>query len=258
MMDSDPVIGHDQWLRVGAKEKAASVVQLTQGLPIEDVLEVGCGTGAILDELDKQGYACRYWACEPSKLLFGQLQRKSISRLVEAACAPLDQNLFCRRDFDLVILSHVLEHVLAPAGLLAAALDRGRFVVVEVPLEGNFLGALRSKIRCALTRKPRTINSAGHVQFFSRSDIEKLAGWAGAQTIRARLYSPTAQLRFRASHGSWLARLYQKAVLYGENVFGEKLWAQLYYGHYALLCKRCEISSLREWSHEFYPVPGIY
>ena len=41
----------DKWLEVGASEKALSVQMLAAGLRPASLLEVGCGTGAVLDRL---------------------------------------------------------------------------------------------------------------------------------------------------------------------------------------------------------------
>ena len=253
----DPVADHDEWLRLGAAEKAASVLSLAQGLNIQDVLEVGCGTGAILEQLDRRAFAKSYWACEPSRALFEQLERKrsTIPRLAGLVCATLEERPFAKKQFDLVILSHVLEHVLDPARLLSAALDTGRFVILEVPLEGNVAGEIRSRIRKKITGKPRTLNPAGHVQFFSRADATKLVEWTGAEVMRSRLYYPTAQVRFQADTDRLPRRLYSKAILAAERLFGGEFLARTYYGHYALLVAKSRTPNADAWSHEFYAMP---
>lgn len=52
----------DDWCTLGAREKALSVVTLAADLGIRDVLEIGCGTGAVLAELDDLAFGDRYWA----------------------------------------------------------------------------------------------------------------------------------------------------------------------------------------------------
>ena len=53
-MTSETIATQNEWLRLGAREKARSVQLLTQGLDIRTLLEVGAGTGAILKELDER------------------------------------------------------------------------------------------------------------------------------------------------------------------------------------------------------------
>jgi SAM-dependent methyltransferase len=253
------VADQEAWLRLGAVEKAASVLSLAHDPEIADVLEVGCGTGAILEQLDRRGFAKSYWACEPSPSLFERLEQKrsAIPRLAGLACATLEERPFAEKQFDLVILSHVLEHVLDPARLLSAALDRGRFVLIEVPLEGNVPGELRSRIRRKITGKPRTLNPAGHVQFFSRADATKLVEWTGAEVMRSRLYYPTAQVRFQADTDRLPRRLYSKAILAAERLLGGEFLARTYYGHYALLVGKSRTPNAGAWGHEFYALPRI-
>jgi len=48
---TNPVELQDAWLSIGAVDKAMSVEQLARDLRIKSVLEVGCGTGAVLAEI---------------------------------------------------------------------------------------------------------------------------------------------------------------------------------------------------------------
>ena len=81
---ASPGLDQDQWLEVGAKEKAQSVIELAANYGIQDVLEIGAGSGAILAELNRRDFGTRYWACEPSPELCSLIAGKNISRLVEA------------------------------------------------------------------------------------------------------------------------------------------------------------------------------
>ena len=83
--------------------------------------------------------------------------------------------------YDLVFATHVLEHVPAPARLLAELTRVGRAVVIEVPLEAN-LAARRPAARAASA-------AAGHIQHFDRGQVRRLvadAHW----TVRARARRP--------------------------------------------------------------------
>jgi SAM-dependent methyltransferase len=129
---------HDVWAQLGAIEKANSVVELAGGLPRNDVLEVGCGTGAVLFELLRRGFAMRYWGCEPAPELCSYAQHKIAPGVpIQIACATLDANPFPGQRFDLIYLSHVIEHVHDPASLIIQALTLSDQVIVEVPLEGS-------------------------------------------------------------------------------------------------------------------------
>jgi SAM-dependent methyltransferase len=244
----------DRWLNVGAADKANSVLELTRGLPIRDVIEIGTGTGGILDELDRRGYAERYWACEPSAPLFEQLLQKRISRLVGASATTFEQSPFCGMKFDLAILSHVLEHVVDPGRLLSKALERARFVVVEVPIEANVIGSLRAWTKECLTGRPRSVNAAGHVQFFSVEDVRKLARWSGGELIGSFLYFPGSAYRVSAETRGAL-RKYRFLILGLASLVGPRIMARTYYAHLAVLLRPTETLAPSEGHPLFWRPP---
>jgi SAM-dependent methyltransferase len=243
----------DRWLRIGAAEKAVSIVQLTTGLTIHDVLEVGCGTGAVLEELDRRGFADQYWACEPSEPLCARLADRPISRLVETAATTLEDSPFAERRFDLVILSHVLEHVRDPALLLAVALRQARYAVVEVPIEGNVAGDTRAWFKCLWTRQPRTANPAGHIQFFSARDITKLVTWAGGQVLGSRRYFPRTAYHCSAAVGY---HPYRRLILGLHAIAGDAITARVHYGHLAVLIHSSPLSVYDGLGHDLFWRPS--
>jgi len=224
-----------EWLLLGAEEKAASIVTLLGGADIRSVLEVGSGTGAVLERLDRAGFAERYYALEPSAALLNYMVRRgAITRLVDADAATLRRSRLGRSRYDLVILSHVLEHVEDPGRLLCDALDIGEFVIVEVPLEGSVLGNVRSTLKKWLTKVPRRDNAAGHIQFFGYRDIRDLVQWCGGTVLVSRLYVPRAQLRREFTRGSFPRNAYHGLLLFLSRL-APALWARYYHGHCAVL-----------------------
>ena len=241
----------DAWCTAGAREKALSVVSLVANRGIRTVLEIGCGTGVVLAELDHLAFGDRYWACEPMAELCDLAKAKAIRRIVEISCTTFDEETFPGQPFDLIILSHVLEHVLNPAELLNHALRRGRYVVVEVPIEANTSGNLRSATRRRLTGRPRTVNAAGHIQFFSTSDARKLVQWSGGRVLDTRLYFPTEAHEVLRGSARGPRRLYLDGISGLGRILGSRMLARLHYGHYALLAqqqKRFEA----EWGHPLF------
>jgi SAM-dependent methyltransferase len=239
---SDPLVDTsptDRWLAIGAVEKARSVIELVNDRPIRHVLEVGAGTGAILHELDRAGFGEEYWACEPSSRLYEQLVRKDIARLAGAYGTTLEDSPLVERDFDLVILSHVLEHVVAPAPLLANCLNLAPLVLLEVPLEANPAGRLRS----ALRRRPRWPNVSGHVHFFSQRSANELVTLAGGQVTGRRIYFPLASYEHQASDPL------RRAIARAARLF--PALACSYHAHLALLVSRRRIN-IAEANGEYF------
>jgi SAM-dependent methyltransferase len=228
----------DEWLSVGAVDKATSVEQLARGLSITSLLEVGCGTGAVLAEIIRRGIGSEYGACEPSAELCAQARARSYESEVDVRCGTFEGSQFDRRRWDLVVLSHVLEHTDDPAALLAQVLAAAPFVIVEVPIEGTLMGGLRSVLRRAVTGRRRSENDAGHIQFFSTKDVRRLVYWAGGRVVLTRSYFPRITYRHMASRAAGWKRAYYGAWTIAARILGPRFLTQLYYGHLAVLATK--------------------
>jgi SAM-dependent methyltransferase len=129
-----------QWRELGARDKSANIMGLwshVNGEVKPSVADVGCGDGAIIRELDRNGFGQSYLGLEISESAIDQAQQfQHISpttfRLFDGHRLPVEDG-----SVDLVVLSHVLEHVEEPRRLLYEAMRIGRYVFVEVPLELN-------------------------------------------------------------------------------------------------------------------------
>lgn len=165
----DARMGH--WRAIGARSKAAHVETLTTraGLTPRTVVEIGCGDGAVLAEM-----AARGWVVDGFELAENAARRareRNVARKVEAfdgEHVPAGSD-----EYDLAVLSHVLEHVPDPLPLLKEAARVAPNVLVEVPLEDN-----RSARRPA---KQRLSQEAGHLHAFNRADVLRLVEEAGLQ-----------------------------------------------------------------------------
>ena len=173
----DPRMGH--WRAIGARSKAAHVESLTKGagLAPQTVVEIGCGDGAVLVEM-----AARGWVVDGFELAENAANRarqRNIARRVErfdGEHVPAETD-----EYDLAVLSHVLEHVPDPLPLLKEAARVAPNVLVEVPLEDN-----RSARRPA---KRELSRGAGHLHAFNRSDVLGLVREAGLHP-RAEMTDP--------------------------------------------------------------------
>jgi SAM-dependent methyltransferase len=228
------------WRLLGAREKANSVMVLTQGIAIESVLEIGAGTGAVLETLDERGFAAEYYAVEPSERLCRFIRERGVvTRLAAVDACTIEQSELRKRSYDLVLLSHVLEHVERPEALLRTALGLGTNVIAEVPLEGSLGASARAALKVAVTRTARSANPAGHVRFYSRGSFMSLVARAGGHVLRSRIYVPRETMAFaRRRNGSRPDRLFARAVSIASRLAGDRLWSAIYHGHYAVLARR--------------------
>ena len=235
----------DAWLSIGAADKAMSVEQLARDLNIKSVLEVGCGTGAVLAEIIRTGIGSEYGACEPSPELFEFARARAYGAHVDLRCATFEDSGFDQRSWDLIVVSHVLEHTHDPAALVVAVVAAAQYVIIEVPIEGTRMGGIRSSVRQAITRRRRTDNAAGHIQFFSVPDIKRLIHWAGGRVLRTRVYFPKATYRYMANATAGWRRAYYGAWVVADRILGPRLLSHLYYGHLAVLAGQRALDAYR-------------
>ena len=136
-LEADEYTKPTRWRLIGAKGKAQNIVSLCQknGLNPVKVLEVGAGDGAILAHLDKMSFCRELHALDVSvsseKVIRG-LNLKSLQRAAtfDGYNIPYGDN-----EFDLLILSHVLEHVEYERILLREIQRVSKFQIIEVPLD---------------------------------------------------------------------------------------------------------------------------
>jgi SAM-dependent methyltransferase len=220
-----------RWRALGARSKAAHVRALCSetGLRPRSVVEIGCGDGALLAAL--RGLAPVFDGFELSAPA-AALARRALpdARRVE----PFDGLEVPAEDgeYDLAILSHVLEHVPVPGPLLAEAARVAHEVIVEVPLEDN-----RSARR---PEKRAEAAGIGHLHFFSRAQVRGLVDEAGL-VCEAELTDPLPRAHHAffastpraraASTAKWAVRAaaHRLAPLTAETLFTV---------HYAVLARR--------------------
>jgi len=167
-----------RWRELSAGPKADHVVTLCAraGLEPRAVADIGCGDGAMLAELARRRFGSRRVGFELSSTALDIARKQPGIEAVhqyDGAALPAQDG-----EFDLGILSHVIEHVPQPAVTLREAARVCRAVVVEVPLEAN-LAAGRPAVRAHA-------DEIGHLHRFDRRAVDAFVADAGL-TVVARL-----------------------------------------------------------------------
>jgi ubiquinone/menaquinone biosynthesis C-methylase UbiE len=125
---------HDEaWRMLSARYKAQHIIDVCKGHTFNKVLEVGAGDGSILKILADQNFAPEYHAVEISESGVEHIKTRDIANLKSVQVfdgyhLPFDDN-----SFDLIILSHVLEHVEHERLLLRELKRVAKYCVIEVP-----------------------------------------------------------------------------------------------------------------------------
>jgi SAM-dependent methyltransferase len=138
------------------------------------VLEVGCGSGQQLAALrargwDVQGLEVDEHAAAHARNAFG----------VPVFCGTLHQASFGDEEFDAVVMSHVIEHVYDPIGLLRESrrvLKRGGHLVSITP---NSEGWGHARFR----RSWFGLDPPRHLFLFSRKTLEHIAQTCGFRDV---------------------------------------------------------------------------
>jgi SAM-dependent methyltransferase len=217
------------WRSLSAIGKARHVIELCGAAGIEprSTLDVGCGDGALLQELHERGFGGRLAGMEISRAAV----RIAAARPALDSVGSFDGRTLALGDgsYELGILSHVLEHAPAPVALLTEVARVCRAVVIEVPLEAN-----RSALRPAKRAHAR---ESGHLRRLDRTaalEIVTQAGLRPAGEISDPLgldvlgyFADTAARRARA-RAKWALR----ASVHGAS---PALAQRLFTVHYACL-----------------------
>lgn len=226
-----------EWLQRSAIQKADSVEKLLRnnGIRPEHLLELGCGTGAVLQELRRRRVAQHYYGVDYSTEAIQYL--KSTQPEVECAVVDITANVrvFDPAAFDVAVCSHVIEHLEDPLPFLELVRRlRCAYLLVEVPLEDLPLGRLKARW------VDRGHNRAGHVQFFTRPSFQRLLNAAGFTMRDELLYAPVLDrdtLRFAYAAGSKLRYARKLLTEHCLPRYTTPLWVRWYHAHYAVLCE---------------------
>jgi len=220
------------WRSLSALGKAEHVIELCRRGAIvpQSTLDVGCGDGALLEELHARGFGGRLAGMEISRAAAAIASERAALETVghfDGSVLPLPDGAY-----ELGILSHVLEHAPRPVALLAEVARVCRAVVIEVPLEAN-LSARRPAKRAHASE-------IGHLGALDRAAVGEIVAGAGLRTAAQladplplavqRYFADTAPRRARAG-AKWALRAALHRVAPG---IAERLFTV----HYACLCVR--------------------
>lgn len=193
-------------------------------MPHDTVLEIGAGNGAILENLAAQGFAKECRALDISAAGVDLIRAKNIAGLVEASTFDGYRTPYADDQFDLVILSHVVEHVEHPRLLLYEAARVGKRLFVEVPLEDN-----------ARLADDFVFDHVGHINVYSRKAMRRLL-----QSCRFRVLGETV-----ANHSKAIYRFQKGAKGLANWAIKEvllrvcpRLATSRYVYHAAFLCEQ--------------------
>jgi ubiquinone/menaquinone biosynthesis C-methylase UbiE len=156
---------HDEvWRMLGAKYKVQHIIDVCKGHTFKKVLEVGAGDGSILKLLADQNFAPEYYAVEISESGVKHIESRNINNLKAVQIFDGYHLPFEDNSFDLIILSHVLEHVEHERMLLREIKRVAQYCVIEVPCD--YKAGVDSRIKHFL--------AYGHINVYTPSSLRYL------------------------------------------------------------------------------------
>jgi len=170
--------GLSEWRTLGAKYKALNIVELAKDLKLEKVLEVGAGDGSILDWLSKWNFNKSLYAIEISQSGLDSIKKKSIEYLKEVLLFNGYEIPYPDNHFDLVICSHVLEHVEHERILLREIKRVSKYQIFEVPIDFSFY----------LDKKVNHFLGYGHINIYTPSLFRFLLTTENFKVLKDKCY----------------------------------------------------------------------
>jgi ubiquinone/menaquinone biosynthesis C-methylase UbiE len=147
------------WRNTGAKFKALNIVELAKNITFKNVLEVGAGEGSILNWLSQWDF-CKDLNCvEISESGIELIKAKKIKNLNDILLFDGYKIPYPDNHFDLVICSHVMEHVEHERLLLREIKRVSKNQIFEVPIDFSFY----------VDRKLKHFLSYGHINIYTPS-----------------------------------------------------------------------------------------
>jgi 2-polyprenyl-3-methyl-5-hydroxy-6-metoxy-1,4-benzoquinol methylase len=206
-----------------------------------DVLDIGCGPGSLLREFQRRGAWVLGYDADPAVVAAA---RSRLGTDADVRCRPFDPDEHEPHSFDVVALSHVLEHIAQPDEFLSKLLRLlrgGGCLFVEVP---NY------DLRRTRQFLHRACRGSGHVNFFSRHSLVRLMGACGGRIVLVETAGP-AQALTEVPYGR--ARTLPHRIVLGlEREFGRRLAA--------LGLRRAPLEPAPDWPTLRQPphVEGLY
>jgi len=174
----------EEWRKIGAQGKVENIIDLIQGLKLDQIVDIGAGDGNVLSILSEKKFSSNLTAVEISDSAIEQIKKKKIEGLKEIKQFNGYNLPFENKQFDLAICSHVLEHVEHPRILLSEIRRISKKQVFEVPIDFSF----------QVDKKFNHFNSYGHINIFTPALFNFLLYSMGFEILKHKhaLYSKEA------------------------------------------------------------------
>jgi len=167
-----------EWRMLGAKYKARNIIDVCSGhIRPNKVLEVGAGDGSILHFLNEWKFADQLFALEIARSGVDIIKSRNLDSLQEAKTFDGYQIPYPDNAFDLVILSHVLEHVEHERILLREIKRVAKHIMVEIPRDYRF----------GVDKRMKHFLNYGHINMYTPTSLRFLLQSEGLKIVKDKI-----------------------------------------------------------------------
>jgi SAM-dependent methyltransferase len=206
-----------------APRKAALITEVCTSSGIdraETLLEIGCGSGALLHEMSARLHPSRSVGVDYSTAIAAAGRARHGHEVARADGAALP---FRSGAFDLVYFADVLEHVLEPELFLREVARVGRRVAFLIPIEAGIVSTPIYVSR-RLRGKGTNYEQYGHIWRWLRPEILRLVRAAGLKLDGYRCFQAPANVEGMSRLGRAMEELRARAGAFSstaaEAMFG--------------------------------------
>jgi SAM-dependent methyltransferase len=214
-----------QWRTLGAINKARNIECMVESVrsDIDSVLEVGCGTGAVLAQVAARKIGTRFTGIEIGTERSQQQNDGDLFiRGYDGETIPYEE-----RSFDLVYATHVLEHVLDERGFLSEVRRVSRrYIYIEVPCELH-LRTTRRALQTSL--------DIGHINAYTPDSFALQLETSGLVVKKLKVFAHSYAMH-RFSSPAWRAML-KTALRSGLLRVSESIASKVFTYHCGVLCE---------------------
>ena len=212
-----------KWRKICSKYKAEMIAKLCDKNSIKKIIEIGAGDGSVLESLERLNFGKNYYALEISNSGVQEIKKKQISKLIDVNLFDGVKSKYREKEFDLVIMSHVIEHVENPRQVINEAKRIGKHLYIEVPCEENF--------RLSYDYKP---DRTGHINFYNPKIFRRLLQTCNLKIEKENLYNPSLESYIYSSGIKGALSYYLKSFLLKIN---KKFASKIFTYHFGVICK---------------------
>lgn len=215
--------GENEWRELGAKHKVNNIIEMCSSIPHATIIDIGAGEGAVSAEISKREFCSNINCLEISKSGVEVIRKRNLPNVKEAHEFDGYQIQYPDTQFDLAVVSHVLEHVEHERLFLYEVKRVAKYIFIEVPLEDT--------LRLPANYVPSRV---GHINFYNYMTIRHLLQSSGLEVIDQRLYDTPLDVHMFTGKVKGIAKF---AIRRCVNSVSVRLSARIFTYHCGLLCR---------------------